>query len=83
MTKQQLPTLKIEKKWREDEEKLRTEGEPLDWFPTTPEECLRHTEGAGHWKMGSVLQMLLDGQIVFTPYSEYRSVQLKEASNGR
>ena len=80
MTKRQLPNniQKIEKRWRES-----VEGEPLDWFPTTPEECLRHTEGAGHWKMGSVLQMLLDGQIVFTPYSEYRSVQLKEASNGR
>jgi hypothetical protein len=42
------------------------------WEITTIEECLEHTEGSGYWKKDSVLNMLKEGEIVFTPFGSYR-----------
>ena len=55
----------ILKKFREPNE---------EWKETTESECLRHTEEAGHWKVGTVLQMLSEGRIVFTPWADYKAV---------
>lgn len=62
----------ILKKWKEDPDKLREEGEPVDWFPTTQDECLASTEGAGYWLADSVLHLLAKGVEVFTPFAEYK-----------
>ena len=43
-----------------------------DWFLTTAEECLKHTEEYGYWKTGTVLLMLEKGNLVFTPFAHYR-----------
>jgi hypothetical protein len=43
-----------------------------NWEITTKEECLEHTEGSGYWKKDTVLNMLKNGDIVFTPFASYR-----------
>jgi hypothetical protein len=63
--------LKILKKWKGNSVELAAEGEPIDWFETTQEECLLHTEGAGYWIPGTVLPMLARGETVFTPFALY------------
>lgn len=47
--------------------------EEEEWKETTLEECLEHTEGAGYWAQGSVLEMLLQGDIVHTPFARYKA----------
>ena len=42
------------------------------WLETSVKECLEHTEGSGFWKPGTVLDMLKQGQTVFTPFAEYK-----------
>ena len=44
------------------------------WSETTEDECLDHTEGAGYWKPGTVLEMLAAGDIVRTPCARYKAV---------
>ena len=63
---------KIMKKWLDSPKSLREWGQPVDWFETTEDECLRHTEGAGYWEPGTVLPMLEDGGTVHTPSAQYR-----------
>jgi len=46
-----------------------------EWFETTEEECLEHTEKAGFWKEGSVLKILEDKQNVWTPYAIYKKME--------
>ncbi|OGW38987.1 MAG: hypothetical protein A2010_08465 [Nitrospirae bacterium GWD2_57_9] len=65
--------MKILKKWRNGAKELAAEGEPLDWFETTEQECVEHTEGSGFWKKGSVLPMLAEGEQVFTPYAYFKA----------
>ena len=44
------------------------------WNETTQEECLDHTEGAGYWKEGTVLEMLTSGEQVWTPWVRYKAI---------
>jgi len=52
--------------------KLKEKG--AKWEITTEEDCLKSTEGAGYWKIGTVLSMLRQGQEVFTPTALYRAI---------
>jgi len=64
--------MNIQKKWKLDERELEEEGLPVGWFPTTEKECLDHTEESGYWKEGTVLNSLMGGAIIWTPFAEYR-----------
>jgi len=64
--------MNILKKWLEDPSKLEKEGLPIDWFETTEEECLEHTEGSGYWKEGVALDVLEQGLEVHTPSAIYK-----------
>lgn len=64
----------ILKKWNEHPDKLKAEGEPTDYFETTEKECLNHTEGAGYYKKGTVLNMLQKGLEVRTPFAWWKLV---------
>lgn len=64
--------MKILKKWHEDPEKLKAEGESVDWFETTETELLRHTEEAGYYKPGSVIPALEEGAQLRTPSAFYK-----------
>ena len=55
--------MKIEKRYREPNAK---------WHKESLEDCIRCTEGMGHWKRGTVKAMLKKGITVFTPFAEYR-----------
>lgn len=55
--------MNIERKYKDPDEK---------WIKTNIENCLYYTEQAGYWKTGTVLDMLMNGQIVFTPFAIYR-----------
>ena len=43
-----------------------------EWFETSLDECLERTEKSGYWKPGTVKPMLNEGNIVFTPFAEYK-----------
>lgn len=55
--------MEIERKYKESGAK---------WENITLEDCIEHTECSGYWKEGSVISMLKQGQIVFTPFAFYR-----------
>ena len=42
------------------------------WQETTIKECLEHTENSGYWEKGSVIKLLKSGQVIFTPFAEYK-----------
>lgn len=63
----------ILKKWLEHPDKLRAEGQPVDWFPTTLAECLRHTEESGYWVADSVKYMLESGLTVHSPFAQWKA----------
>lgn len=44
------------------------------WVETTIKECLEHTEGSGYWKKDTVIDLLAQGQFVWTPFAEYKGV---------
>jgi len=67
--------MKLLKKWKDREDRLIECGEPVGWFETSEKECLEHTEGAGYWKKGSVLQILEDGQQVHTATAYYKKAE--------
>ncbi len=43
-----------------------------EWFEITLDECLDKTEGCEYWVKDSVLLMLRDGLVIFTPWAEYK-----------
>jgi hypothetical protein len=57
--------MKIERRFKDPGEK---------WEETTLEECIEHTEGSGYWKKDCVKDMLEAGNMVWTPFAEYRAV---------
>lgn len=61
--------MKILKRYREPIENDDIDG---NWHEETEADCLNRTEGAGYWKPGTVLNTLKTGQIVFTPFAEYK-----------
>jgi len=54
----------------------RYKARDAEWKLTTETECLGHTEGAGYWKKGTVLDMLKNGSTVVTPFVEYKADEL-------
>ena len=43
-----------------------------EWFIVSLSDCIEHTEKDGYWKPDTVEQMLKDGNVVFTPFAEYK-----------
>jgi len=43
-----------------------------EWFPTTLAECIEHTEGSGYWGKDTVTYLLSTGNVVWTPFAEYK-----------
>lgn len=66
----------IHKKWNESEDRLKQEGEPVGWFETSKEECIRHTEDNGYYKKGTVIAMLEEGHIIYTPWADYKIIRV-------
>jgi hypothetical protein len=65
--------MKILKQYRDDPARLEAAGEPVGWFETTEEECIKRTEEQGYWKKGSVLSILAEGNQVHTPFAIYKA----------
>ena len=42
------------------------------WIESSLKECLERTEGAGYWAPDSVLPILQDGRMVYTPFAWYK-----------
>ena len=47
------------------------------WHKESVEDCIRRTEGVGHWKEGTVLAELEKGNIVETPFAYYKKKGVK------
>jgi hypothetical protein len=62
---------------------LKRYADEEDWHETTEEECLEHTEGAGYWLPGTVLNMLNDGLEVFSPFARYRKLSGTDKSKDK
>ena len=73
--------MKILKKWNEHPDKLKAEGEPIDWFETTEAELLRHTEEAGYYAPGTVISALEEGAQLRTPSAFYKAVEQLRAAD--
>lgn len=43
------------------------------WHKIKWVKCLDLTEGSGYWKKNTVMKMLMDGLIVFTPFAYYKA----------
>lgn len=51
-------------------------GREMPWEPVSAASVVEYTEGKGHWKPGTVLAMLDQGQTVRTPWAFYRRRQV-------
>ena len=59
---------------------LKKDGLPTDWFETTDEECIKHTESAGYWRKNTVLNMLANGEVIKTPFAHYKKFSLRDGT---
>ena len=47
--------------------------EPDIWEEITLEEAIEYTEGSGYWKKDTVMDMLIAGLTVHTPWAFYKA----------
>ena len=64
--------MKILKLWNEHPETLKDEGLPIGWHEVTEEEVLKHTEKAGYYKKGTVINALKNGAQIRTMFAFYK-----------
>ena len=61
------------KKWKEHPDKLKAEGEPIDWFGVSKEDMVTVLEGAYRDANLVIEQVLHDGHVVNTPFSLFKA----------
>lgn len=60
------------KKWKDHPDKLKAEGEPIDWFEVTEEEVIR-VMGTCYRSADQTLEILHDGHPFNNPFSIFKA----------